>query len=68
MDKLIRVAIGIVVIVVTIAVVYGLALLHIALGFSNTHYMYVGAAFFVSYIAYILGDIALVAYDSRGKK
>jgi hypothetical protein len=68
MDKLIRVAIGVVVIVLSIGVVYGLVLLHTALGLSGAHYLYVGGTVAVSYIAYIIGDIIMVGYKTRGKE
>jgi hypothetical protein len=68
MDKLIRIAIGAVVIVLSIGVVYGLVLLHTALGLSGTHYLYIGGTVAISYIAYIIGDIIMVGYKTRGKE
>lgn len=68
MDKLIRIAIGVVVISFAIAGAYGLALLHTALGLSGTHYLYVGAAVAVTYVAYIIGDLVLVSHNKRIEK
>ena len=68
MDKLIRIAIGAVVIVLSIGVVYGLVLLHTALGLSGIHYLYVGGTVVISYVAYIIGDLILISKKTGGWK
>jgi amino acid transporter len=67
-DRLTRIAIGSIIIFMVIAIAYGWTLLHGALGLSSAHYMYTISAVIATYIAYIIGDIALVAINSRKEK
>ena len=68
MDKLIRLVIGAVVIAILVAITYGWTLIHVALELTGTNYIYAVSVLIVLYVAYIIGDIVLVAFKTRMEK
>lgn len=64
-DRLTRIAIGGIILSMVVGVVYVWTLIHAALSLGAVHYMTPIGIAIVTYVAYMIGDIAMFAYNSR---
>jgi hypothetical protein len=67
-DRLIRVVLGLLVLTVVVAIVYGWTLVHTVLGLTSMFYFAAFTIFIGYFMAYALGDIVMTAYDTYKKK
>ncbi len=67
-DRIKRIFLGVTIIAVVIGIAYGWALIHTALGLATIHYVTTICVVVATYIAYILGDIAMVVIDRNKEK
>ena len=64
-DNLTRIGIGGIILSMVVGVAYVWTLIHAALGLGAVHYVAAIGIAIVTYVAYMVGDIAMVAYKSR---